>query len=83
MEKGKVNQTDIDKVLVWFDKPPNSKQDKVIERLDESVHGLYSVLASAVNNAGIEEQIRFIFEQCGDKAWLELGRALDEWEFKI
>ena len=49
---------------------------------DETVHELYGNLASAVNNVGIEAQLKFIFEQCGDQAWDWLGCALDKWEFK-
>jgi len=54
----------------------------VVERFDETVHELYGNLASAVNNVGIEAQLKFIFEQCGDQAWDWLGCALGEWEFK-
>ena len=62
-------QDDIDKVLSWFNTLSYPKQDNVVERLDETVHELYGNLASAVNNVGIEAQLKFIFEQCGDQAW--------------
>lgn len=76
------HEDDIEKVLKWFDTLSYPKQDNVVECLDETIHKLYGNLASAVNNAGVEAQLKFIFQQCGEKAWDELGRALDEWEFK-
>lgn len=73
---------DIDKVIKWFNTLSYPTQDKRIEQLDETVHDLYSNLASAVNNAGLEEQLKFVFEQCGDKAWTVLGQTWDEWRFR-
>lgn len=71
------------KVMKWFAALPPDKTDDLIERLDETIHELFATQASAVNNAGIEEQVKCVFEQCGNKAWRVLGETWDEWEFEV
>lgn len=70
------------KVIRWFESLSYPTQDKRVEQLDETIHELFATQASAVNNAGIAEQVKFVFEECGDKAWNVLGETWDEWEFK-
>lgn len=74
---------DVDKVMKWFQTLSPEKADILIEQLDETIHELFATQAEAVNNAGIEEQVKTVFEQCGDRAWDVLGATWDEWEFEV
>jgi len=47
------------------------------EALDDIVHDLASQPASAINNGGLDEQIRYIVAQCGDGALATVREALD------
>jgi hypothetical protein len=76
------HEADIDKVIKWFETLSYPTQDKRVEQLDETIQDLHGNLASVVNNAGVAEQVKFVFEQCGDKAWEVFGQTWDEWEFK-
>lgn len=45
--------------------------------LDELVHELASAPASEINNGGFENQVKFIFEQLGDKAAAAIREELE------
>lgn len=45
--------------------------------LDELVHELATQPASEINNGGFEDQVKFIFEQLGDKAAAAIREELD------
>ena len=75
-------EEDIDKVERWFLSLDEADQGEAQESLDETVHDLYANLASLINNSALREQIEFVFEQCGDKAWDVFGRTWDKWEWE-
>lgn len=75
-------EENINKVERWLISLDRTEHIKAQEALDETVHDLYDNLASQINNQGAHDQIKFVFEQCGDKAWDEFGRTWDQWEWK-
>jgi hypothetical protein len=52
-------------------------EQAMCEALDDIVHDLASQPASAINNGGLDEQIRYIVAQCGDGALATVKSALE------
>lgn len=48
------------------------------EDLDELVHEVYSGYATAVNNAGTDDQLEFLRQELGDSALLDCVKELTE-----
>lgn len=40
--------------------------DRTPDHLDDTVHDTASSYASSINNAGVERQIAFLLDQCGE-----------------
>ena len=55
----------------------DNDEQAMCEALDDIVHDLASQPASAINNGGLDEQVRYIVAQCGDQALVTVREALD------
>lgn len=56
----------------------NGDRQAITETLDELVHELASRPASGVNNGGLDEQIAYIFDQCGSFAMQTIREHITE-----
>jgi len=55
----------------------NNDEQAMCEALDDIVHDLASQSASAINNGGLDEQICYIVNLCGDSALATVKSALE------
>jgi len=60
-------QQNIEAATKWLKNRFNCDEEEIIEHLDDFVHDLANQIASGVNNDGIDSQIEFIVEQCGER----------------